>query len=134
MFGPLPISALVVDDHALIARLIAGTLRTIGLQQVDCALDGQHALNKLDETPFGLVIADYHMAGMNGLQLLERVRDRPDTALAAFIMMARNEDATCKARAMEAGADAFLIKPFRPDVLRRTVEEALGDWSVVAAQ
>ena len=74
---PAPQSALVVDDHALVARIIGETLRAIGLPKIEFAIDGKHALNKLDETTYSLIIADWHMEGMGGFELLEKVRQSP---------------------------------------------------------
>src|SRR4051812_4131132 len=113
----LALPVLVVDDHALVAPLLGATLRALGVQTIEFAVDGQHALNKLEHTAFGLMIADWHMDGMGCLELLRRVRGNRATSLVPFIVTAAAGDRACEDRALSAGADAFLWKPFSPETL-----------------
>jgi PAS domain S-box-containing protein len=101
---------LLVDDNADMRTYLA---RLLGREhEVRVASDGWQALQRIDEQAPDLVIADVMMARMDGFQLLERLRAAPGTATLPVIMLSANAADEARVRALEAGADDFLVKPF----------------------
>jgi DNA-binding response OmpR family regulator len=116
---------LVADDDAELLALIGFALRHAGFD-VDTAVDGLRALEKLERESFGLTVLDINMPGIDGFSVCERLRK---TSMIPVIMLsARNHEADI-VRALELGADDYITKPFSPrtlvarirSLLRRTV-------------
>jgi two-component system chemotaxis response regulator CheY len=112
---------LIVDDYQAMIRIIRNFLLQLGFEQIDEAHDGQTALAKLKERPYGLVISDWNMAPMNGLELLQQVRADPGLKNLPFIMVtAENRDDRI-ALARQAGVSGYVIKPFNVETLGRRI-------------
>ena len=115
---------LVVDDYRTMVKVMRGLLQQIGLTNVDDAADGEEALRKIQERPYRLVISDWNMTGMNGLELLTRVRqDMPDADL-RFIMVTSESKTENVLAARRAGVDHYIVKPFNANTLRAKIEAA----------
>lgn len=108
---------LIVDDYSRMLRIIRNLLRQLGYEQVEEAADGASALDKLRQKPFGLVIADWNMEPMSGLELLREVRDDPALAATPFIMITAEARAAKIAEAQRAGVSGYIIKPFGAEAL-----------------
>ena len=108
---------LIVDDYSRMLRIIRGLLRQLGYQQVEEAADGASALEKLRQKPFGLVISDWNMEPMSGLELLREVRADPALAALPFIMVTAEARAAKIAEAPRAGVSGYIIKPFGAEAL-----------------
>jgi two-component system, chemotaxis family, chemotaxis protein CheY len=117
---------LIVDDYQAMIRIIRNFLLQLGFEQIDEAHDGQTALAKLKERSYGLVISDWNMAPMNGLELLQQVRADPDLKDLPFIMVtAENRDDRI-ALARQAGVSGYVIKPFNVETLGRRIANVIG--------
>ncbi len=102
---------LVVDDEAGQRTLFRSILEEGGFR-VDVARDGQAALEALATDPdYDLVTLDYWMDRMNGLRVLQHLRNRPDTADVAVIMVTGADDRQIEMSLFEAGADDYVAKP-----------------------
>jgi CheY-like chemotaxis protein len=114
------VSALVVDDNIHMRRLVADILRAFGIGQVYEASDGAEALALMNTNMVEIVLCDWMMDKVTGIELLQEVR-KPDTAIqfrrVAFIMMTAHDDEDRVWRAKEAGATALLVKPFSTSAL-----------------
>jgi two-component system chemotaxis response regulator CheY len=108
---------LIVDDYSRMLRIIRGLLRQLGYQQVEEAADGASALEKLRQKPFSLVISDWNMEPMSGLELLREVRADPALAALPFIMVTAEARAAKIAEAQRAGVSGYIIKPFGAEAL-----------------
>jgi two-component system chemotaxis response regulator CheY len=117
---------LVVDDYATMRRIITNLLNEIGFKDVEEAADGASALAKLRERAYGLVISDWNMTPMTGLDLLREVRADPALKPLPFIMVTAEGKAEKVVAAKEAGVSNYLIKPFTATTLRRKIESVLG--------
>ena len=107
---PSNVRVLLVDDNPMILEMLRQSLSP--LAQVATTTDGAEALLKaIDEAP-DLVVSDYVMEGMNGRQLLEKMRGRPQTAKIPFIMVASKSDITDKLKMVQDSVEDFLEKPF----------------------
>jgi two-component system chemotaxis response regulator CheY len=120
------IKVLVVDDYKTMTRIIRNLLKQIEFNDADEAADGHEALAKLRSGNFGLVISDWNMAPMTGLELLKEVRS--DTRLKGlpFIMVTAESKTENVVAAKQAGVSNYIVKPFNAETLRDKIEKVLG--------
>jgi len=104
------VKLLLVDDNPMILGLLCRALTP--LASITTASDAADALIKAVEDPPDLVISDYRMPGMDGRQLVEKLRSRPKTAAASVILLATKADITDKLSGPEQAIDDFVEKPF----------------------
>jgi DNA-binding response OmpR family regulator len=105
-------SILLVDDQPKLARLVTELLHRLGFPDVDEANDGVEALRKLQEKPYGLVIADLVMQPIDGMQLLRAIRTDRKLMNTPFMLTEASITFEQVTMAHHMGADAFLLKPF----------------------
>jgi two-component system, chemotaxis family, chemotaxis protein CheY len=117
---------LVVDDYRTMVRIVRNLLHQLGFQDVDDANDGASALAKLRARRFGLVISDWAMEPMSGLELLEAVRADPELKTLPFIIITAENRSDRIARAEQAGADGYIVKPFNAEALRDRIARVMG--------
>ena len=122
----LGMNVLVVDDYSTMRRILRGLLQQIGFTRIDDATDGSAALAKLRENAFGLVISDWNMAPMTGLQLLQEVRADGKLKETPFIMITAESKAENVVAAKAAGVSNYIVKPFNADTLKKKIEAVLG--------
>ncbi|MFD0589662.1 response regulator [Paenibacillus sp. GCM10027627] len=115
---------LIVDDEEILRMLIADTLEDLDVR-VDVAEDGRIALEKLSKDKYDLVLLDYMMPELTGIELLERLPAEQKAEMPILMLTAKAQDSD-RTKAMEAGARGFIPKPFSPLELLRIVEEMLG--------
>ena len=106
----LPI--LVVDDYQTMRKILRNLLAQIGYENVDEAANGEEALGKARSTTYGLIISDWNMAPMNGLDLLLRIRALPGYTDTPFMMVSAESKTDNLIAARKAGVTAYLMKPF----------------------
>jgi diguanylate cyclase (GGDEF)-like protein len=125
-FQPASLPVLVVDDSEMVGDTLSAMLTAFGFAQVDRATDGGSALEKLRQRRYGLVISDWNMVPMSGIELLNRVRAEPSLRALRFLMLTANARSASRIEARNAGVDGFLVKPFRPDALALKIRELLS--------
>ena len=104
-------AVLIVDDYKTMLRIIRNLLRQIGFNNVDEASDGATALQKLRRDTFGLVISDWNMEPMTGLQLLKEVRADEKLRGTPFIMVTAESKTENVIAAKKAGVNNYIEKP-----------------------
>jgi len=114
---------LVVDDDDSAARVVERVLEAAGYT-VDVVLSGENALHQLRTRSYDIVISDVMMPGMDGFELLRRMRSDSRLALLPVVLLTALHDEDRRAEGFQLGADAYLMKPVRFDKLVRTVERA----------
>ena len=114
---------LIVDDDPLIRKLITTTLEDVAGFRLREAGDGEEAIEAAVEERPEIVFLDYDMPRLNGIETCRRLRSDPATADATIIMLTGVSDQPAQDRAVGAGADLFLTKPFSPLHLLRLVDE-----------
>ena len=114
---------LIVDDDPLIRKLITTTLQDVAGYRLREAGDGIQAIEAAVEDRPELVFLDYDMPRLNGIETCRRLRSDPVTAGATIVMLTAMSDGPHQDRAVDAGADLFLAKPFSPLRLLRLVDE-----------
>ncbi len=103
---------LVVDDSRVTRKIIRRMLEASGFANIDEAADGGEALALTGRLTFGLVISDWNMSPMSGMDLLLRLRAQPRTAKIPFIMATAKSQKRYGAVARDSGATHFIEKPF----------------------
>ena len=110
--------ALVVDDSRAIRMILAKTLRELGFEVREAA-NGREALEALERDKAGvkLVLADWNMPEIDGLELLKRLRQDAALTSLAIVMVTTETELDRMATALEAGATEYVMKPFTKDIL-----------------
>jgi two-component system chemotaxis response regulator CheY len=119
-------TVLIVDDYKTMLRIIRNLLKQIEFNNVDEAADGGEALAKLRAGNYGLVISDWNMVPMTGLQLLQEVRADPRLKALPFIMVTAESKADNVVAAKQAGVSNYIVKPFNAETLRDKIEKVLA--------
>ncbi|WP_461395775.1 response regulator [Deferrisoma sp.] len=107
---------LIVDDDQSTRRLVEHTLLAAGYE-ADLAEDGEAAWDALETGRHRIVLTDWLMSRLSGLELVERIRSQPDRPYTYLIMLTVREALPDLVEALDAGADDYLTKPFRPEEL-----------------
>ena len=123
----LQTSVLVVDDYNTMRRIIRNLLEQIGFCRIDEAGDGATALAKLQSAPFGLIISDWNMEPMSGLQLLKEVRADLRLKGLPFIMVTAEGKTENVVAAKAAGVSQYIVKPFTAETLSKKIESVIGE-------
>ncbi len=115
--------ALVVDDSKAVRMILARTIRGLGFD-VQEAANGVEALKLIetDKTDLKLVLSDWNMPEMNGLELLKRLRQDPELSSLIVIMVTTETEMAQMAVALEAGANEYVMKPFTKEILIEKLE------------
>lgn len=120
------LKTLIVDDQRAVRALIRSCLQGLGINQVIEAEDGVQALVRLSTSRQHLIISDLNMPHLDGLGLLRAVRQNPETAKTAFIMLTSHADTELVKKAVELGVNNYIIKPFTVESLRRKITAVFG--------
>ncbi|OFX11502.1 MAG: two-component system response regulator [Alphaproteobacteria bacterium RIFOXYD12_FULL_60_8] len=122
-------NVLIVDDYKTMLRILRNLLRQLGFINIEEASDGSQALQMLRSgSHFGLVISDWNMEPMTGLQLLREVRADPKLRATPFIMVTAESKSENVIAAKEAGVSNYIVKPFNAETLKGKMVSVLGDF------
>lgn len=121
-------NVLIVDDYKTMLRIIRNLLKQLGFNNVDEATDGSMALQKLRDKPYGLVISDWNMEPMTGLDLLREVRSDGQLKQLPFLMVTAESKTENVIAAKQAGVDNYIVKPFNAETLKGKLESVLGEF------
>jgi two-component system, chemotaxis family, chemotaxis protein CheY len=121
-------SILIVDDYKTMLRIIRNLLKQLGFNNVDEATDGSMALQKLSDKDYGLVISDWNMEPMTGIQLLREVRADSKLKALPFIMITAESKTENVVAAKEAGVNNYIVKPFNAATLKTKLSTVLGQF------
>lgn len=124
------VSVLVVDDNRINRRILEGMLKrwemnATSVEGAEKALDKLSAAHESGQ-PFALVLTDMHMPGMDGFELIERIRQRPELSTATIVMLTSAGHRGDSARCEKLGVSAYLLKPIRQSELREAIARVLG--------
>jgi two-component system chemotaxis response regulator CheY len=115
--------ALVVDDSRAIRMILGKILKELGFEVLE-ASNGREALELIDveKTAVSLVLADWNMPEVNGLELLKQLRQRPELSSLVVVMVTTETELDQMSAALEAGANEYIMKPFTRDILIEKLE------------
>jgi len=123
-------NVLVVDDYQTMIRIIKNLLKQLGFDNVDEATNGQVALDMVNTKKYGLVISDWNMEPMTGLELLKQVRSHANQNVnkVPFIMVTAESKTENVIAAKQAGVNNYIVKPFNAETLKTKISSVLGEF------
>lgn len=117
---------LVVDDFATMRRIVKNILTQLGYKNIIEADDGTTAMNVLKQEKIDLIISDWNMPKMTGLELLKNVRANADWMKIPFIMVTAEAQQDNIILAVKAKVSQYIVKPFTADTLGEKISKVLG--------
>ena len=119
-------TVLVVDDHMVI--LVKNLLVQIGFRHVDTAEDAAGAIARLESTKYDIILSDWNMPNMSGLELLKHVRAsaNPDLRTIPFILLTAEAKTDNIVAAKQAGVSNYIVKPLTVNLLKQKIDMTLG--------
>lgn len=123
------IQVVVVDDQLTMRTLVRTSLQQIGIVNSRDYASAPEAWKGLTAQPAHVVISDFNMPGMDGLEFLRAMRATPAMANTAFILLTGRADKDLVQRAVQFGANNYLVKPFTTAILKQKIEQVVGALS-----
>lgn len=117
------IKVLVVDDMSTMRRILKNVLKQIGFSNLVEAENGQDALNKLKVGDIGLIVSDWNMPVMQGIELLRTVRADAEMKHLPFLMVTAEGQKENIIEAVQAGVSNYVVKPFTAEALQGKLEK-----------
>lgn len=117
---------LVVDDFATMRKIVRNVLKQINQTDVAEAENGKAALAVLRAEQIGLIISDWIMPEMTGIDFLRACKDDPDLKRIPFIMVTAEAQKESVVEAIKGGVDNYIVKPFTPDKLQAAINQAMA--------
>ena len=117
---------LIVDDYKTMLRIVRNLLKQVGFENVDEAADGGEAFNKMKEKQYGLVISNWNMEPVTGIQLFQQVRADANMKDTPFIMITAESKTENVIAAKGAGVSNYIVKPFNAETLKQKLTAVLG--------
>jgi two-component system chemotaxis response regulator CheY len=121
------IKVMVVDDQASMRAMIRRALQDLGFKDVRDKGGPVEALAAVRSDRVHLIISDYNMPDMDGLQFLEEVRKDPVIGKTVFIMLTGSADKEIVQKAAALGVNNYVVKPFAPAALKEKIERVFGE-------
>lgn len=116
---------LTVDDSPSMRQMVSFTLKSAGYEVIE-ASDGTEALTKARTRKVDLVITDLNMPNTDGISLIAELRKLPEYKFTPILMLTTESGSEKKQAGKAAGATGWIVKPFNPDQLLKTVSKVLG--------
>lgn len=120
------IRVMVVDDQTSMRAMIRRTLQDLGFRDVRDKASAAEALDDVRADRVHLIISDYNMPEMDGLQFLQEVRKDPVIGKTVFIMLTASAEKEIVQKAAEMGVNNYVVKPFAPASLKEKIERVFG--------
>ena len=124
-FLDLAAKILIVDDVPSARKIVKRLLNKLGFKNIAEAASGINALEIIKAGDINLVISDWHMPEMEGIELVEKLRQQPETKKLPFIMITGTNSSEEVLRAVQGGVDDYVVKPFDSEILSKKIENAL---------
>lgn len=117
---------LLVDDSSTMRRIQKNTLEKLGHTDIVEAGDGADALRRLSEGKFDLILMDWNMPNLNGIEALRKIKADPALKSTPVIMVTSESEKTRIVEAIQAGAANYVVKPFNPETLQDKIHAVTG--------
>lgn len=121
------IKVMVVDDQTSMRAMIRRTLQDIGFRDIRDKASAVEAFDAVRQDRVHLIISDYNMPDMDGLQFLQAVRGDAVIGKTVFIMLTGSSEKAVVQRAAELGVNNYVVKPFAPAALKEKIERVFGE-------
>lgn len=119
---------LVVDDQTTMLRIERNLLEQIGFSNIELATDAPSALEMARSRDFGLILSDWNMEPMTGLEFLAEVRADPTLQSMPFIMVTAETKSENVVAAKKAGVNNYIVKPFNAATLKTKLQAVFGPF------
>ena len=116
---------LIVDDSSTMRRIIINTLNKLGYKECHEAANGREGVERLATTPVDMVITDWNMPEMSGIDFIRAVRANDATKQLPVLMVTTNAAEDDIVEALKAGVNNYVVKPFTPDTIKEKIQAAL---------
>ena len=113
---------LVVDDFATMRKVVRNMLRQLGCENVTEAENGEEGFRAAQAGEFGLIVSDWNMPVMTGLEFLKAVRSEEKTKSTPFLMVTAEALKENIIQAIQSGASNYIVKPFTPQVFEEKLK------------
>ncbi|MBX9864891.1 MAG: response regulator [Hyphomicrobium sp.] len=123
---------LIVEDRQVMLKIIRRLLVQLGYAHIDEAVNGLQAIEKIHQKHYDLILSDWNMDGMSGFDLLKQVRAEPATHDTPFVLVTAESKPENILAAKAAGATGYLVKPFKLDVLEKTLDGVMARTGFVS--
>ena len=118
---------LIVDDSSTMRRIIINTLNKLGYKECHEAANGREGVESLASTPVDMIITDWNMPEMSGIEFVRAVRSNDAIKHLPVLMVTTNAAEDDIVEAQRAGVNNYLVKPFTPDTIREKIQAALSE-------
>lgn len=122
----LNMKVLIVDDFATMRRIVKNILRQIGFTNITEADDGKTALAKLKEDKYDLIMCDWNMPEMPGIELLSKIKSDDALKSIPFVMVTAEAKKENIVSAVKAGVSSYIVKPFTADTVTAKLQKVFG--------
>ncbi len=122
----LNMNVLIVDDFATMRRILRNILKEIGFTKISEADDGKSALKILKEEIFDLILCDWNMPEMPGLELLNKIRADGELKKIPFVMVTAEAQKDNIMEAVKAGVNSYVVKPFTAEIINKKLQKVFG--------
>jgi len=122
----LNMNILIVDDFATMRRIVKNVLRQVGFRNISESEDGKLALAELKKEKYDLVLCDWNMPGMSGIELLKAVRSDDKLKNTPFIMVTAEAQKENIIAAVKAGVSNYIVKPFTAEIITEKLKKVFG--------
>lgn len=119
---PDQLRVLIVDDDELMHRLVSRALTSFGFTRIESAHNGAAGIAAVEREAPDIIISDYYMPEMNGLDFVDAVRGDETRDQIVIIMLSAHDDRNVIEGARDLGADTFMVKPFHRDDLKQLID------------
>jgi two-component system chemotaxis response regulator CheY len=117
---------LIVDDSSTMRRILINTLTKLGYAQFLEASNGREGLDRLDGGNVDIIITDWNMPEMNGIDFVRAVRTLPNGRRMPVLMVTTNAAKDDVAEALDAGVNNYVVKPFTAETIKEKIDAVLG--------
>ncbi|MBM3617295.1 MAG: response regulator [Alphaproteobacteria bacterium] len=119
---------LIVDDFKTMLKIIESLLKQLGFKHIDEATDGTMALEKLKANKYDLILSDWNMEPMTGIDLLKHVRANPTLKHIPVVLITAESKAENIIAAKQAGVNNYIVKPFNAITLKEKLTAVIGQF------
>lgn len=109
---------LIIDDFATMRKILANMLSTLGYQHIQQAESAKSGWELVQQDSFDLVISDYNMPGMTGMELLRNIRQDPQLKSTKFIMLTAETSKELIIESKKLGVNGYILKPFKIEIIQ----------------
>jgi len=118
---------LVVDDSSTMRRILRNNLKSLGFEDVIEAENGERAFTRLQAESVDIVITDWNMPVMSGLELVAAIRSNPTLKQTPVLMVTTVAEKDEILKAMQAGVTNYVVKPFDAATLKKKIDQIVGE-------